>query len=48
MQKALEVPPGHMIKGIRLCYELSNERTFINQINILQVQKTLRIERFRF
>ena len=38
VQKALEVPPGHMIKGIRLCYELSNERTFINQINILQVQ----------
>jgi hypothetical protein len=38
VQKALEVPPGHMIKGIRLCYELSNDRTFINQIKILQVQ----------
>jgi len=38
VQKALEIPPGHMIKGIRLCYELSNERTFINQVNILQIQ----------
>lgn len=38
VQKALEVPPGHTIKGIRLCYELSNSRTFINQIRLSQVQ----------
>jgi hypothetical protein len=37
VQKALEVPPGHTIKGIRLCYELSNNRTFINQIRLAQV-----------
>jgi hypothetical protein len=38
VQKALEVPPGHAIKGIRLCYELSNNRTFLNQIRLAQVQ----------
>jgi hypothetical protein len=38
VQKALEVPPGHTVKGIRLCYELSNNRTFINQIRLTQVQ----------
>jgi hypothetical protein len=34
----LEVPPGYLIKGVRVCYELSNTRSFISQIRLAQVQ----------
>ena len=34
----LEVPPGYLIKGVRVCYELSNKRSFISQIRLAQVQ----------
>ena len=34
----LQVPPYHLIKGIRVCYELSNKRSFISQIRLAQVQ----------
>lgn len=34
----LQVPPGYIIKGVRVCYELSNERSFISQIRLAQVQ----------
>ena len=34
----LEVPPGYSIRGVRVCYELSNKRSFISQIRLAQVQ----------
>jgi hypothetical protein len=33
----LQVPPGYNIKGVRVCYELSNKRSFISQIRLSQV-----------
>ena len=35
---ALELQPGTRIKGVRLCYESTNSRTFITQIRLAQVQ----------
>lgn len=34
----LQVPPGYLIRGVRVCYELSNRRSFISQIRLAQVQ----------
>jgi hypothetical protein len=34
----LQVPPGNTISGVRVCYELSNERSFISQVRLAQVQ----------
>lgn len=34
----LQVPPGYRIRGVRVCYELSNSRSFITQISLDQVQ----------
>src|SRR5215510_6246379 len=34
----LQVPPGYSIRGVRVCYELSNKRSFISQIRLSQVQ----------
>lgn len=34
----LQVPPGYAVKGVRICYELSNSRSFISQIRLAQVQ----------
>jgi hypothetical protein len=38
VHRALEVPPGSTIKRVRVCYELSNARSFISQIRLAQVQ----------
>ena len=38
VQMGLQVPPGYLIKGVRVCYELSNKRSFISQIRLAQVQ----------
>ena len=38
VEMGLEVPPGFLIKGVRVCYELSNARSFITQIRLAQVQ----------
>lgn len=35
---ALEVPPGYEVVGVRICYELTNERSFISQVRLAQVQ----------
>jgi hypothetical protein len=35
---ALEVPPGFKVTGVRVCYENSNRRTFIDQVRLAQVQ----------
>jgi len=34
----LQIPPGFSIKGVRVCYELTNKRSFISQIRLAQVQ----------
>jgi hypothetical protein len=34
----LQVPPRYVIKGVRVCYELSNRRSFITQIRLAQVK----------
>jgi len=35
---ALQVPPDFLIKRVRVCYELSNSRSFISQIRLSQLQ----------
>jgi hypothetical protein len=40
VEKGLQVPPGWLIRGVRVCYELSNARSFITQIRLDQVQPT--------
>lgn len=39
VEKGLQVPPGFLISGVRVCYELSNPRSFISQIRLAQVQE---------
>lgn len=34
----LQVPPGYIIKGVRVCYEYSHNGSFISQIRLAQVQ----------
>ena len=38
VQMGLQVPPGYSIGGVRVCYELTNKRSFISQIRLAQVQ----------
>src|SRR5262249_843217 len=38
VEKGLQVPPGFLITGVRVCYELSNARSFIEQIRLAQLQ----------
>jgi hypothetical protein len=38
VEKGLQVPPGFLITGVRVCYELSNQRSFIDDIRLIQVQ----------
>lgn len=38
IEKGIQVPPGFLIKGVRVCYELSNTRSFITQIRLAQLQ----------
>lgn len=38
VETALQTPPGVRLKGVRVCYELSNARSFITQIRLTQVQ----------
>jgi hypothetical protein len=35
---AVAVPPGYRVRAVRLCYELSDPRSFISQIRLDQVQ----------
>jgi hypothetical protein len=37
VEKGLQVPPGWLIRGVRVCYDLSNVRSFITQIRLAQV-----------
>jgi hypothetical protein len=38
VEKALDVPPGLIVRGVRVCFEYSNKRSFITQIRLAQVQ----------
>src|SRR3989442_2440590 len=38
VEKGVQLPPGFLIIGVRVCYELSNARSFIDQIRLSQVQ----------
>ena len=38
VETSLEVPPGFRITGVRICFENSNPRSFINQVRLAQVQ----------
>ncbi len=38
VEKGLQVSPGFLISGVRVCYELSNTTSFISQISLAQLQ----------
>jgi hypothetical protein len=38
VHRALEVPPGSIIKEVRVCYESTSNATYISQIRLSQVQ----------
>lgn len=38
VEQGLQVPPGYLVTGVRVCYELTNPGSFISQIRIAQVQ----------
>jgi hypothetical protein len=38
VEKALPVPPGYLVDGVRVCYELTSDESFISQIRLAQVQ----------
>lgn len=37
IEKGLDIPPGYLLTGIRLCYQSSNSRTFLSQIRLAQL-----------
>ena len=38
VEVGLQVPPRHLVTGVRVCYQLSNARSFITQIRLAQLQ----------
>jgi hypothetical protein len=38
VEKSLDLPPGFLVKGVRVGYENSNARSFITQVRLAQVQ----------
>jgi len=38
IEKGIEVPPGHLVKGVSVAYELTSDKSFITQIRIIQLQ----------
>lgn len=38
VETGLEVPPGFKVTGVRVCFEYSNNRSFIDQIRLAQLQ----------
>jgi len=38
VEKGLQVSPGFLISGVRVCYELSSSSSFINNISLAQLQ----------
>ncbi len=39
VEKGVQVPPGYLIKGVRVCYELTSSASFITQIRLAQLQE---------
>jgi hypothetical protein len=38
VEKSLDIPPGFLVKGVRVGYENSNERSYITQVRLAQAQ----------
>ena len=38
IEKGLLVPPGNLVNGVRICYELTSKDSYISQIRLAQVQ----------
>jgi hypothetical protein len=38
VQMGLEVPPGYLVKGVRIAYQNSNVRSYITQVRLSQLQ----------
>ena len=38
VEKSLDIPPGFLVKGVRIGYENSNTRSYITQVRLAQVQ----------
>ena len=38
VEMSLQVPPRHLLKGVRICYKSSNRRTYISQTRLAQLQ----------
>lgn len=38
VEQGLQVPPGYLVTGVRVCYELTSSGSFISQVRIAQVQ----------
>jgi len=38
VEKSLQVSPGFLISGVRVCYELSSSSSFISDISLVQLQ----------
>jgi len=38
VEKGIQVPPGFLISGVRVCYELSNAASYISSISLSQLQ----------
>jgi hypothetical protein len=37
IEKGVQVPPWYLVTGVRVCYELTNPRSFISQIRLAQL-----------
>ena len=38
VETAVQVPPGYLVDGVRVCYEYSSAASFISQVRLAQVQ----------
>ncbi len=38
IEMSLQVPPRHLLKGVRICYRTTNRRTYITQTRLAQLQ----------
>jgi hypothetical protein len=38
VEKGVQVPPWYLVTGVRVCYQLSSNRTFISQITLAQLE----------
>lgn len=38
LEQGVQVPPGFLVNGVRVCYELSSAQSYISQVRISQLQ----------